>query len=85
MSRSPSVAPRTGRSREIPRIEARPARARSSTMLALSRIAAPRRFSSVAVVMTASSSNAAGSSARARLIACSSRTPTSGLISANRA
>src|SRR5690348_3470580 len=39
MSRSPSVAPRTGRSREIPRIDGRPARARSSTMLALSRIA----------------------------------------------
>jgi hypothetical protein len=62
-------------------------------MLALSRIAAARRFSSVAVVrfssvavvMAASSSNAAGSSARARLIARSSRTPTSGLISANRA
>jgi hypothetical protein len=85
MSRSPSVAPRTGRSREIPRIEARPARARSSTMLALSRIAAARRFSSVAVVMMASSSNAAGSSARAWLIARSSRTPTSGLISAKRA
>ena len=85
MSRSPSVAPRTGRSREIPRIEGRPARARSSTMLALSRIAAARRFSSVAVVMAASSSNAAGSSARAWLMARSSRTPTSGLISAKRA
>ena len=85
MSRSPSVAPRTGRSREIPRTEGRPARARSSTMLALSRIAAARRFSSVAVVMAASNSNAAGSSARAWLIARSSRTPTSGLISAKRA
>ena len=85
MSRSPSAAPRTGRSRETPPMVGRPVRARSSTMLALSRIAAARRFSSVALVMAASSSNAAGSSARAWFIACSSRTPTSGLISAKRA
>ncbi len=85
MSRSPSAAPRTARSREIPRIEVRPARARSSTMLELSRIAAARRLSSVALVMAASSSKTAGSSARAWFSACSSSTPTSGLSSAKRA
>ena len=64
---------------------ARPARARSSTMDALSRIAAARSFSSVAVVMAASSSKAVASSARAWFSACSSSTPTSGLISPKRA
>src|ERR1039457_632092 len=43
MSRSPSAAPRTGRSREIPLIETRPALARSSTMAEPSRSAAARR------------------------------------------
>jgi hypothetical protein len=84
MSRSPSVAPRAGRSREVPCIVGRPARARSSTIWALSRIAASRRRSSVAVVMRASSSNAVGSPARARLMASSSSVPASGLISAKR-
>ena len=84
MSRSPSRAPRAGRSREIPRIEGLPARARSSTICELSRIAAARRRSSVAVVMSASNSNALGSPARARRMASSSSTPTSGLSSAKR-
>ena len=85
ISRSPSGAPRTGRNREIPLVVACPVRARSSTRAAHRRIAAARRFSSVAVVMAASSSKAVGSSARAWCIACSSSTPTSGLISAKRA
>jgi len=84
MSRSPSRAPRAGRSRETPPAAGRPARAWSSTICALSRIAAARRRSSVAVVMRASSSNAVGSLARARFMASSSSTPTSGLISAKR-
>ena len=46
ISRSPSVAPRAGRSREVPCIVGRPARARSSTIWTLSRIAAARRRSS---------------------------------------